>query len=69
MLLLFVLFMTSVLYLLGSYRAVEMYKERIKFEKEMRKLDLNYKLRGKYLGFILCGLFSWLAYSALKRSI
>ena len=69
MFVLFIGFIVITLYILGSYRAVELYKERIKFEKEMQKLDTDYKLKGKYVGYIICGLFSWLSYSALKRSL
>lgn len=55
------------LYFLGSYKAVELLINTIKLEKLLKEEGLDYTIKHKCIMFVLCGLFSWFAYSALKR--
>ncbi len=54
-------------YVFGSKLALELYHERVKFEKVAKEEYPEYKLRFKYTGYVIVGLFSWLSYIALKR--
>jgi len=55
------------MYVFGSKLALELYSERVVFEKKVREEYPEYELRFKYTGYIIVGLFSWLSYIALKR--
>lgn len=55
------------MYVFGSKLALELYQERVKFERIAKEEYPEYKLRFKYTGYVIVGLFSWLSYIALKR--
>ena len=57
----------SSFYIMGSVAAVKMLNKTIKVEKLAKEYGLDYKIRNKTLMYIICILFSWLAYSALHR--
>lgn len=55
------------IYLLGVYKAAEIWRNTLKVDKELRRIDDSVSfIKHKYLGYMFC-MLSWLAYSSIKR--
>lgn len=54
-------------YAAGSYKALELLVRTIRVEKKLRRLGFDYEIKNKVSMYIICIIFSWLAFSALKR--
>jgi len=62
----FFIFLLS-FHILGSFFAVSKLKKTIYVEKLAKSYGLDYSIKNKTVMYIVCVLFSWLAYSALSR--
>lgn len=63
----FVILFIILLWGLGSYKALKMYRNLIVIEKDFKKYGIDKFVYSKPIGYVLCFMFSWLSYSALKR--
>lgn len=65
----FILSITILIYfhIFGSYYAIKFLKRTIDIEKETKRYKLDYHIKHKATMYIICIIFSWIAYSALYR--
>jgi len=56
----------TIIHALGSWKAIIMLQETIAVEKLAKSYGLDYYIKHKKTMYVLCILFSWLAYAAFK---
>jgi ABC-type maltose transport system permease subunit len=56
-----------VFHIWGSWKAVILLNKTIEVEKLAKSYGLDYSISNKKVMYIICILFSWLAYSALYK--
>jgi len=58
---------TATLYLLGSILSIKLLRATFKVEELAKSYGLDYNIRNKKIMYVMCIVFSWLAYTALQN--